>query len=468
MTSRFVPAAVLLVALAAWPTAAARADNIDPALKKKAAAIVKFLKDSRYENVGVLRFQLQKGKGKPTYAAGPINGNMATRLENALLMGLDPDNPIGVIRGASAVAAAGAPDKHWNESKPEQRAALFDRAYPLAWGDKKVKPDAFLYGFVRLSEDMRTTKVVIACFDRKNDKVREVCDLEVKTDRTILADSGQSYVLPRDLVKKRKAQARDADSLAELMDQDAADSARTRDSAKSRGPANDYLNFEVFYGDDAQELTGDPDEGGELRVAAPRTGQEVSFRLKNKTGDDIGVVAYVNGTSTLDSLTEPAEQCTRWVIPADGKDYWITGYHNDKGVVPFAVVSPDDDLVKNELADKLGLIEVVVFLKGQEEPAKEDPDMIVSRGLSLRSLSPYYQKKLRLPQKPKSAGEARELAYKSAGLKVPPVSRGDDDGGIIVPDPKLFRALTIRQVDFPNPTPVATPLVIRYADKAGK
>src|SRR5207248_2440038 len=128
-------------------------DNIDAALMKKAPEIVKFLKDEGYKNVGVLRFQLQKGKAKATYAAGPINGNMATRLENALKMENDPKCPVGIIHDAGAVIAAKEPDKHWAESDAKQRAALFDYSYPLAWGDDKVKPDAFLHGRVRLSED---------------------------------------------------------------------------------------------------------------------------------------------------------------------------------------------------------------------------------------------------------------------------------------------------------------------------
>src|SRR5205823_11019450 len=67
-----LPALVLGLVACAAPTA--RADNIDAGLIKKAPEIVKYLKDHDYKNVGVLRFQLQKGKGSPTFSAGPING----------------------------------------------------------------------------------------------------------------------------------------------------------------------------------------------------------------------------------------------------------------------------------------------------------------------------------------------------------------------------------------------------------
>ena len=78
--------AVLVLALVALTAPRTRADNIDLELIKKAPEIIKFLKEKDYKNVGVLKFQLQKGKSRPTYNSGPINSNLPSRLENALLM----------------------------------------------------------------------------------------------------------------------------------------------------------------------------------------------------------------------------------------------------------------------------------------------------------------------------------------------------------------------------------------------
>jgi hypothetical protein len=475
MKPLFTRPAVLALALAAWSAPLARADNIDVGLLKKVPEIAKFLKDEGYKNVGVLRFQLQKGKEKATYSAGPINGNMAARLENALKMENDPKNPVGIIHNASAVIAAKEPDKRWAEGDARRRADLFDYSYPLAWGDDKVKPDAFLHGRVRLSADMRTTTVLIACFDRKSDKEREVCTIKVPTDRTILADAGQSFVVSHGLVKRRGAEAKGGDSLDDLLDKDAADSARQRDDAKGNGAANEYLDFEVRYDDQPQPMAADPAEGGELRIAPPRAGQKVMFVCRNKTADDIGLVVYVNGKSTLQSMTDPPENCRRWVLPKGGDPYAIRGYLDENSVLtPFKIVGPNDDLVKNELADKLGLIEVVVFLKGLEPAKTPDPpgkegkeEMLVSRHLSLRTPSPYYLKKLGVTAKPKTAAEARSLAFRQAGLRVPVKSRalGDGDAGYIVPDPDLRESLVVPQVEFPNPTPIAAPIVIRYNDR---
>jgi hypothetical protein len=472
----------LALALAAWASPAVRADNIDVGLVKNAPAVLKFLKDHNYKNVGVLRFQLQKGRRPATYAAGPINGNMATRLENALLLETDTANPVGIIHDASAVAAAKAPDKHFNENSAKDRAGLFENAYPLAWGDSKVKADAFLHGRVRFSDDMKTTTVQIACFDRKSEEQHKVCEIEVKTDRTVLADAGESYVLKRSLLKKRGSEIgkdgkdKDGNSLDDLFDKDAADSAKDRNDKKgasnNAAAVNDYLDFEVRYNDVPQQLIGDPTEGGELRIAAPRTGQSVMFALKNKQSDDIGVVIYVNGKSTLEYMIDPAEKCRRWIIPAGGETFGIRGYVDANDVLtPFRIVGPNDDLIKNELAEKLGMIEAVVFLKGQNGNANNANrnEMLVSRSLNLRKLSPYYQKKLGLKAKPETPAEARSLAYKSAGLRIPIKGRGPNDGieGFIVPDPDLKEQLSLEQRDFPNPTPVATPIVIRYNDRSG-
>jgi hypothetical protein len=397
---------------------------------------------------------------------------MATRLENALLMEIDPKQPIGIIRGASAVAAARAPDRRWSNTAP-MRATLFENSYPLAWGEEKVKPDAFLHGLVRLSEDMRRTSVLVTCFDSRSNTPQQVCEIEVQTDRAVLAEAGQSYVIPRGLLKARAGEVgkdgkdQHGNSLDDLLNTDAVESARGRDHGRESVVANEYLDFEVRYDNMSVPLISDPtEEGGRLRVAAPRAGRSVMFALKNKIADDIGVVVYVNGKSTLEYMTDPADRCRRWILPAGGETFGIRGYVDDNDMLaPFKIVGPSD-AVKNELASGLGLIQVAVFLKG---PAPIPDDRPVSRKLSLLSPSPYYQKKLGIKGKPQTAAEARALAYRSAGLKVPTQVRGPSDGmeGFVVPDPDLRERLTLKQREFPNPVWVATPLVIRYSDPVG-
>jgi hypothetical protein len=478
----------LVLALAAGSAVPVRADNIDAGLIKKAPEIMKYLRGQDYKNIGVLHFQLKKGRGKATYAGGPINRNLAERLENALVMENSPSRPLGIIHDASAVVAAEAPRKHWVEDDPKQRAALFKYSYPLVWESPKVQPDAFLLGVVKFSEDMRKTTVCVACFDNKSEKEHEVCQFDVRTDRTILADSGISYVVSRDLVAKRSRETKngkvlnkDGMSLAELFDDDAANNAKERidnsnkkngngNDKRPSGLANDYLDFQIYYDDQLQTITGDANNNGELRVPSPSAGQSVEFRMKNKFQDDIGVVVFVNGTSTLEQQRDTPENCRRWILPANGKSYWVSGYYDENDVLtPFKIVGAGDDLIRNELSNKLGLIEVMVFQKNLEPSANtSDGEMLISRNLNLRPLSPRYLKKLGGAKKPKTSVEARALAYKHAGLKVPKYAEDIKSRDFLVPDPDVRKALgPIEQRDFPNPSLVATPVVIRYNETPG-
>src|SRR5205807_10292709 len=138
------------------------ADNIDNELRSKALLIMKDLEAHEYKNVGVLKFQVKKGNTHPTLTAGKLNYLMATRLENALVMVDKADAPIGLTRGASAVAAS--KDKTATFLSPEGRQKLFTHQYPLAWGAQDVEVDAFLTGLVEIAPDMKTTTITIKAF----------------------------------------------------------------------------------------------------------------------------------------------------------------------------------------------------------------------------------------------------------------------------------------------------------------
>jgi hypothetical protein len=477
-------ASLAAVAAVFTVTPRARADHIDMALVRHAPEILQKLEVRNCRNVGVLPFRLQKGKTPAVYGSAPLSSNMATRLETALLMALDPAKPIGIILKAGPVAAARSPQSHWSESNTKQRAALFDADYPLAWGGKRVKADAFLLGLVRLSHDMRTASVLIACFDHQDNRLDEITRFDVKTDRSILADAGQSFILSRGLVQKRSSESANESQLELLLDGDAADSAKNRDDNRvGSGTANEYVDFQVYYDGQLQSLSGDSGEGGESRMTPPRPGQRVEFQFRSKAQDKIGVVVFVNGKSTLESMTQPPEMCRPWVLPPGGGPYGIRGYVDDKNVLtPFKVVGRDDEAVKSELAEKLGLIEVFVLLQGKSPSSqmaisgdgKDKPadEMAISRSLSLREASPGTKARLGLSRTPRTAAEAREAAFRSRGLKVPAVAasgkkRGLSDGGYIVPDPQSREQITIPVLDLPNRILVSTPIVIRYNDRPG-
>src|SRR5262249_44687874 len=85
-----------------------------------------------------------------------------------------------------------------------QRKLLFDVDYNLAWAGKSVKADAFLTGVVSVSEDFKTTRLVLQCFDKKNLELAELLTVKTDTDRDVVRDLGLSFVLNR---KAREALA---------------------------------------------------------------------------------------------------------------------------------------------------------------------------------------------------------------------------------------------------------------------
>src|SRR3954464_9649590 len=97
---------VFMVSLAAETgTQSARAASLDRELLAHAPRVLGYLGDHGYRNVGVLKFRIKKGDEPTRDHVGPLNLNLAGRLEIALVLANDFKAPLGIIRGADAVAA---------------------------------------------------------------------------------------------------------------------------------------------------------------------------------------------------------------------------------------------------------------------------------------------------------------------------------------------------------------------------
>jgi hypothetical protein len=326
--------ALLTAAVLASAPAVVRADNIDKELVKKGPELLQELKKKGYHNVGVLKFTVKKGKSELTFNAGSLNHNMATRLENALILANDAENPMGIIRDATSVAAAQAPKATY--LTPEGRDQLFKLSYPLAWGNQKVTADAFISGVVDLSSDMKETSLKLVVCDKKSGKLQDLMSFSgIRTDRSILADSGQSFALA-----KRALRSRDlGDSAADALTNWANESAQSNDSSASTtantpnadNPRDsfDLVKLEVLVNGTAQAITKDSASPGEYRMDKLVEGQSVVFQLTNLTAEKIGVVIKVNGQSTINKEEAADEQCTRWMLEPSGKNL-LRGFYLDK------------------------------------------------------------------------------------------------------------------------------------------
>lgn len=425
-----LPCFILLV----WfPAQDSRADNIDNQLIGKSADLVKSLDSRGFKNVGVLKFLVKKGNAPVDGNAGALNLNMAERVENALILAIDDSSSLGVIRGATEAAAN--MDPRFSIRTMEARKRLFAYKYPLAWGNSKVSPDAFLTGTVDLSPDMKKTTVEIGYFDRSG-ILQPLQSFELKTDRSILADAGQSFALSQRSLKKR--------SLAEI-DDDAASSAAKADQGTSieqqlsnQGDARP-VTFEIRYNNQPQQLLPDGNSPGEFQVPTPQKGTAVTFSLTNNTQNKLGVVVKVNGINTVDKETNEDAACTKWVLEP-GKQYMVAGFYKDNKVERFTVLDNEESAAL--MADgtgklpKPGFIDVSVFSEG---PLQSDEAIKIARSLR----NPVLRDR---NDRPATLRDAQSFVRRSAGV----ADNGSRKRGFIMPGQS--EDATLQRDELKNPT----------------
>jgi hypothetical protein len=391
----------------------ARADHMDDKLIEVAPGLVKSLQEKGFKNVGVLKFLVKKGNAASDGNAGALNMNMAERIENALLLGVDEAKPMGIIDNATVVAAKANPK--YSVKSVETRKTLFAHKYPLAWGKEHVSADAFVTGTVDLSTDMKKATVDVGYFD-KTGVIHSLKSFEVHTDRSILADSGQSFAISKRSLKKRNV---------EELDNDAAQSAAQADAGKpvTQQLANDgdksALKFEILYNQKPQDISPDDSSSGEMKVATPNKGDAVAFVLTNTSSEKIAVVVKVNGVSTLENDTSEDSACLKWILEP-GKKYNLRGFYAQGKVDVFKVL--DDDESKALMSDgskpKPGYIDIAVFHENQDG----DP---MKAGRTLRNATA----RTRSVQHPATLKDAKVNVQKRA---VTSIHKGRKGRGLIV------------------------------------
>jgi len=418
--SRFLSLALGLALFAP----AARADALDVQLNDHMESVVKHIKAKGYKNVGVLRFRAQKGTGSERFDVGPINGNLAERVENLLVMHAsskdDSMKPaFGVIHDAGAAAAKQKVGLWY--SKPAERKKLFGVDYPLAWDVKaKVKADAFVTGKAAMSADLKKTTVTLEAFDaRSGEKLAKVAEFTMDTDRNLVRDFNVPYTLTKDqkvALARSRAKARNQEEGQKVEQQtnevvlQQAQKVQQQQQKKQKvqpteqpgqpdGPATTQtvggIRLKITAG--GTEVTPAPgaSQSGQYQMPCPAAGTPIVFMLENTTDKELGVVLKVGGLNTIGEQREPAEQCRKWLVPA-GKTYKIEGYHTGEkfdSVKKFTVMSKDEATQANtQLQDAVDLIEMVVYESGGKQP---DGEMAISRGANARGIRGDKEKKAR-------------------------------------------------------------------------
>lgn len=346
-----------------------RADGIDEQLIKSAPALIDYLHKERVKTVGVLRFQVQRGNEQATFAAGPMNTNMVSRLENLVVLAADPKDRLELLREPGYVIASKKARLSYLNSTG--RREMFKLTYPVLGGEgRTTTPDAFLSGLVQLSSDYQQTSVTVWAFTTQRPSLDPVLTFKVATDRNILADIGESFI-----ISKRSLQG------GEDLNRTAARTARLKKDTEDKGDntnnepikvkppkppeLSEYLQFQVEYNGEAQSITAG--SGKTEKLGEPKEGQAVVMRIKNISDRRLGVILMVNGVSTIFEQEGELGAIRKWVLDPK-EEYPIKGfYRKDKTVAPFKVV--DSGLADEPMSpDKVGQIQVAVF---DEEPEKD-------------------------------------------------------------------------------------------------
>jgi hypothetical protein len=464
MTRPLIAFLALTVALLPTPV---RADNIDDRLLAEAGKVLKYLKDHKYQNIGVLKFRVQKGTAAPSMNAGPLNAKMAARLENALILLNDPAKPITVLHDVTR--EANSHGRSATLANPKGRRGLLNNTYPVAWGSDKKQPDALLTGDVILTKDMTKATVVVKAFDKaKPEALTEVLRLrDIPLDRDILASAGQSFVASRSAVK-RGARSGDDDAIEDAANRD-------ESGANPLGDSDDPVKLEVTYDGEPVVLEPDTASPGELKVkshkaADPKEGQKVKFVIRNTSPDTVGVVLAINGKSALfleDLVEKSPGECTKWIL-APGEAYTIEGFYmteDGKEIRPFKVLS-DEESVKAEFSpEHKGVFALHVFRAGSPEAAGMNIGGELARKPKGRGKT-LADAQAALAQATKTKVQNGHLvADKSKTKAAPPRSarQGKGGRGLVVDDAEAATSGTaLNRVEFtPDPQP-AMSLFIRY------
>jgi hypothetical protein len=413
------------------------AGTLDEALLRQTRGILKELHNRNIKSVGILPFRYQKGDGKPTFNAGPINHSAALRLENTLIMFADDENPKPVILHDVAQVAMASKAADWTE-KIASRRKLFDLDFEPAWTGPSTKAEGFLTGLIRLGSDPSETFVRIELMTRANtgrstDKLQfldRIVEFRVPTDRDILREVGESFAITNralrqsnllqpggktnfDQLAVRGMQSRDGG--LDLFDEEDVPMNEESEITVDGGNPDDFLglNVKILYDGEEQKISKETNRNGmeEYFVATPKEGQKVEVVVSHTNSPDsdliIPYVLSVNGESTWEQEQGDPLNLVKWYLYSTNHPENESGTHALHRFKGFKLPGKDEEQPWKVLSDieseeavasfggKAGTIQLSVFRQFSPEP---DELKISSYGLKSRSM-PKKLSRLQLREK---------------------------------------------------------------------
>ncbi len=465
MRAARVALAVLSAAALTAPLGAAppKLPTLDEALLKEAPALLKYAKEKKYKSIGVLKFQVVRGRGAATDHAGPLNLTLARRLELALLLAGNPEDPsLVILRDASEKAATIRGANHMTAAGREK---LFEATYQPAWGKEAVKPSAFFTGEACIDADLRRMTVKIKCVDRDTDwaNAREV-SFEAQTGSNDVIETGYSF-------RRRGGDARGGDlpAAAEAAAiNDAAEVTRNHEFHPLDPRAKPRLKLEIRY-------DGKPVEpefrDGRARVRDSRDSEKkmtLVVRRADPANDHerLAFVLKVNGENSLYRQRAEDLACTKWILEPDDKEVIIDGYQfDDKKADEFKLLTRAASKEKElDYGSDLGLISLVVFRERKDDkrvppkiedkpddggPPRKEKEVATLSVLSRRAY----------PEEVPDTYDSLQYKLRRGlvrGLTVP-----DNRRGLAVPGERI-RSEVVKVPFEADPTPIMAATVIYY------
>jgi len=373
-------AGVMAATVGLWEGLPARADEPLPLPAAVADAtkndIMPALEAAGVKAVGVLKFRVigpQSSMADASASLGAINTDLAAQFETAILLNVSRRRPVDVLRNPSAVAATIADASHLTA---EGQKLLFDAEYPVVVGppEKRVRPDALLFGIGQVSKDAGRIRVAVAMIRRDDATPAKVCEFDARLGAENLVAVGESFLATRGLfptgagAEAKQAAAERPEKLASLA-KDVRDGSRPFPLLDPESP----VRLRIRY-DGVEQKIESRDGGG--FVVEPRKGQKITFSIEKARRDArrFAVALKVNGENTARRDVRPDLSAAKWVLSDDFPVIPVKGYAVDATTIqPFLVLS-DEESVNRALDYGIdaGTITMTVFA---EQPAATPSDL---------------------------------------------------------------------------------------------
>jgi hypothetical protein len=374
------------------------AGTLDQELQEHTPQIFAYLKKENASCVGVLKFLVRVGDGKLSDNIGPINNDLANRLEVALVLGLSPkkDSLRLITRASDSVVASG--NRRATYRTAQGRREFFPprinaRLYQPAWGMEPVNPDGFLTGEAYLEANLKTLHVTIQYFGRDDlEKLATVCTFTAQVDQSVLGASGVSYVKTRGVRELEDDGRFNGPAVAVPPPEARLTGKAEQQKAYRTGVDKVPVHLEVLYDGKPAKLTGD-------QLPEPTDSTRIVFQLTNEDRKNTyGVVLKVNGENTIYKEKEDPRFCHKWILEP-GKTIHITGFQlrEEPGLIDkderFKVLPPElSEGYAMSYGQDAGKILLVVFR--QKRP--EDDRVVQEREKEFEEVKPISRGTLAL------------------------------------------------------------------------